>query len=185
MELHTLPANRNKRSVPRVVYSGGIQKWQNINQTLDFIIALKDSIEFSLAILDPEKTRQRLIESGFNSDLVINAVKVVDTEEMRRIYLQSNYGICFRDDSVVNRVACPTKIIEYLEFDIVPILTFSEVGDFKSHGMKFLTMDGVLKDGFPTEKNRKAMVEHNRQVLKDLMKLTLHGEAALRKVINA
>ena len=42
-----------------------------------------------------------------------------------------DYGFCLRSSSIINRVASPTKVLEYLARNVKPILT-EYVGEFSS-----------------------------------------------------
>ena len=52
-------------------------------------------------------------------------------EEMKEVYRHAQYGFVLRDDIVVNNVACPTKIIDYIKYDIIPIVKSPHIGDFE------------------------------------------------------
>ena len=42
---------------------------------------------------------------------------------------RKDFGFCLRNDNIINLVASPTKVLEYVSRNVVPILT-EHVGDF-------------------------------------------------------
>lgn len=51
------------------------------------------------------------------------------------------YVFVLRDDILVNQVACPTKIVEYLNYGIIPIVLSENIGDFKELGYEYLSIN--------------------------------------------
>lgn len=170
---------------PRLVYAGGNHKWQKIEQMVDFLVSIHTKIDFTILTPDPETVRDLLVRAGMSKEKAEESVFSAEAEQLATIYNKSEYGIALRDDSIVNRVACPTKIIEYLMFDIVPILTFTSIGDFENLGMKYVTVTQIIESGFPTTAQRQVMIKHNRKVLDQIRKKGVAGEVALKEVCNA
>lgn len=79
-------------------------------------------------------------------DLKIKNIKIlsVNYDEMPRYLDACDYGFCLRQDNMVNRVASPTKVMEYLSRNVMPILT-EYVGDF-SVDLKKQNLAIVLED---------------------------------------
>ena len=99
-------------------------------------------------------------------------------------YPRCSYGFVLRDDIAVNNVACPTKLIEYLQYGIVPILHTERIGDFAALGMQYVP-DTVLLDGrLPAEEQRAAMAQNNLQVLQKLKQDAVEGRKALQALMN-
>ncbi len=65
--------------------------------------------------------------------------------ELKEIYTECHYGFILREDSIVNQVACPTKLVEYLAMGVVPIVDSNNIGDFKTMGMRFITLEQLLR----------------------------------------
>ena len=77
-------------------------------------------------------------------------------------------GLVLRDDSAVNRVACPTKLAEYLYFGLIPVVRSPRLGDFEELGYAYVT-EQEFRDGFiPDAASRDWMAEQNRDVVRQL-----------------
>ncbi|MBB2954348.1 glycosyl transferase family 1 [Sphingobacterium sp. JUb56] len=117
-----------------IVYSGNTQKWQNIELMLKIIAENLGSCNYNFLILTGEQAKmQSLVDAYIPSGHHI-MVRSVEPEELFPIYLKSHYGFVLRDDILVNNVACPTKLIEYLYYGITPIILSDNIGDFKKYG---------------------------------------------------
>lgn len=179
----TLSTNNNFATNKRpfsFVYSGGTQKWQLVDETVDLI---KKFPNLSIKFLTPntDEVKQILIEKCVLNDYVI---KSVSPTEMFQEYLECRYGLLLRDDLIVNRVACPTKLIEYLESGIIPILKFDDIGDFKQLGMQYVTVEEILEHGLPEYDRYLSMIQTNASVLRKLRQLFQAGANKLQKLIN-
>ena len=53
-------------------------------------------------------------------------------------------GFVLRDDVLVNRVACPTKLLEYIQYGVLPIVLSDAIGDFKELGYKYIGLDDFV-----------------------------------------
>ena len=133
-----------------VVYAGGCQRWQNIPLMQQAIRSRKDA-QYHIFVSSPEP----FMEMWGNEPLPENVhVKKGTPEEIKAVYLKAHYGLILRDDDPLNRVACPTKMMEYLQFGIVPIVKSPEIGDFLKMGLPMLPVEqfqcgGNLSDTKP------------------------------------
>lgn len=129
------PEIYNSKTV--VIYSGNAQKWQNVEDMLELIQRnYNDNFEYYILTGQPDFFKQLLKKYKLNKDNII--VKTVSPEELSFYYSKAHYGIILRDDILVNKVANPTKMIEYLMFGIIPIVRLKEIGDFYSMGYDFV-----------------------------------------------
>lgn len=136
-----------------IIYSGNAQVWQNIDLMLQVIKSnISNKINFTILTGEPDKINHKLKENGI--DLSLIHVKSVKPEELKDYYLKSNYGFVLRDDILVNRVACPTKIIEYLAYGIHPIVLSEKIGDFEEYGYEYIFLN-QLNDTLPVVKSMK------------------------------
>ena len=116
------------------IYAGGIQPWQNIDKILNFSSKFKN---FSGVLLVSSISKFSDTYSMQLADVREKwLVDSVSPTEIPLYYQAAKYGFLIRDDSIVNRVSCPTKMIEYLKYGVVPILEFDDIGDFKKMGIK-------------------------------------------------
>jgi hypothetical protein len=112
------------------IYSGNIQKWQNIEQMLDFI-EKHDRENYKYLILSREKHFfESIVNIRFSKIKERFLVNSVDPSELPKYYSIAHYGFLLRDDHILNRVANPTKMLEYLFYGIIPIVKLKEIGDF-------------------------------------------------------
>lgn len=124
----------------RVVYSGNLQSWQNIDLMIRLIKANQDErIRYDILTGEPAAMNQRLVEEKIASQNV--HVQTVEPSELGRFYQAAHYGIILRDDIPVNRVACPTKLVEYLYYGMIPIVKSIHIGDFASMGYEYLAYE--------------------------------------------
>lgn len=89
-----------------------------------------------------------------------------------------------RDDIIVNRVACPTKIIDYLEYGIIPIILSPEIGDFNKMEYSYIhyekLIEGKIFDNNELEKMRK----NNTKIIERLRNIQQDGKDKLLKLLE-
>ena len=150
---------------PVVIYSGGVQKWQCIDEVFQAIEAQKDHYVFKLFGKASEELTRRADSIQGTKDIQVGSLTKaeLDTE-----YDQCHYGFILRKDSVVNAVACPTKLVEYLQHGIVPIMDSTKLGDFVGLGMKYISIEDFINNRMPDEQERIRIANHNVTVLRIL-----------------
>lgn len=132
----------------RVVYAGGLQQWQNIDLMTSLtrkILQSPVASNFSFHFCFPPS-----VISYFKSlypDIIASDRVSVDSfskDEMRVFLAKCNLGFVLRDDVLVNRVACPTKLVEYMQYGVVPIVLSKNIGDFLDFGYQFIEADSLI-----------------------------------------
>ena len=124
----------------RVVYSGNLQSWQNIDEMVQLIRANQDDrILYDILTGEPTAMKAQLRAMGVTSPNV--RVQTVAPNELAKFYQAAHYGIILRDDIPVNRVACPTKLVEYLYYGMIPIVKSVHIGDFEALGYEYLASE--------------------------------------------
>lgn len=120
----------------RLVYCGSDHAWQNVPDMLRLAHAWRDRFDFHLY-----SHRHAAIARYAADARLAEGVKfgAASKAELTGIYAHSDLGFILRDDNIVNRVACPTKLYEYLHFGVVPIVRSPEIGDFIEYGYDFIT----------------------------------------------
>ena len=122
-----------------VLYSGGISKWQNIDLMLDVIAKnISDHIRYTLLVNNIPFVKAKLEERGIEN---LVELKSVQPDELESYYMNADYAFILRDDNVVNNVANPTKLVEYLAFGIIPIVLSPKIGDYLSLNYEYLNVD--------------------------------------------
>jgi glycosyltransferase involved in cell wall biosynthesis len=123
------------------LYSGGLQPWQNIDRMLDATRNLLSSNDSWFIFLTGEAHNLAArIEQAFGCLPKQILVAHVSSEELRDYYALADFGFILRDDHILNRVANPTKLVEYLYFGMRPIVISPDIGDFPRMGYEFVSI---------------------------------------------
>ena len=79
------------------------------------------------------------------NDLGINSKNITVTScepsDLHFYYEKSHYAFILRDDNIVNKVANPTKLIEYLYYGLTPIVLCPTIGDYCELGYEFISVE--------------------------------------------
>ncbi|MES2427315.1 MAG: glycosyl transferase family 1 [Bacteroidota bacterium] len=148
-----------------VIYSGGAASWQKIDLMLDTIEQNQaNNIKYIILSLELKEFDKRIAARKINRENL--QLKMVEPKELIDFYQKADFGFLLRDDNIVNQVASPTKLIEYLSYGIVPIVLAPNIGDYLNYGFEFLTLDKFDKlVKKPTTKSFK-----NISIAEDLLK---------------
>jgi len=166
---------------PIVIYAGGLHKWQQVSKMIDAIIKTSDYCLHHFYCPEPDAIRAMLPETLYSS-VIIGAKPHA---ELMKIYMQCHYGFILREDIVVNRVACPTKLVEYLAMGIIPIVDCEDIGDFKALGMRFITIGDFLSSALPDEESRVQMAAKNFEIYEKLKLVKQTGAQAIFNYFTA
>jgi hypothetical protein len=165
---------------PVIVYAGGLQKWQQIPKMVDAVRFTRALYAYRFYCPEPFKIREMLPESTF-SEVVI---EYKTRDELSRVYPECHYGFILREESIVNQVACPTKLVEYLAMGIVPIINSENIGDFQFMGMQSVSLDALLYASLPDEEGRMEMVRLNFELYRRLEEMYKEGSYQLRTLLS-
>ena len=146
----------------KVVYAGGMQKWQNIALMQDVIEKLQDKCSFNILTGEVDSFLALYGDRKGNRSMF---VRKATPKEVKEINCESHYGFALRDNTIVNNVACPTKMIEYIQQGVVPILKSDRIGDFLRNGLKYMHLDAFSKGKFFSKEEYEKAVFKNLQVL--------------------
>lgn len=163
-------------STVNFVYSGNTQKWQNVELMIDVISKnLKDNFIYYILTRNVDEMKalfEEKIGLSANNQIVILSV---NPENLKEYYEKCHYGFILRDDVLVNNVACPTKMVEYLHYGIIPIVKSTNIGDFESMNYDYIDYKDSYANLLPvkSEKNIaivKKLLDHNKELnLRDLV----------------
>jgi glycosyltransferase involved in cell wall biosynthesis len=132
-------------------YIGGLSKWQNVDKALKFYNALcKENDKYRLFIATFNHAEAKaLIESNVNESFRANIelTSIKKSSEVEDFLSKMQYGFLIRDDILLNNVASPIKLAEYLACGVNPIMSSSLVG-FKEIIAKHRA-GIILEDGMP------------------------------------
>lgn len=164
----------NETNIINIVYSGNLQKWQNIDLMIEVIKKNYHHSHYHFYILTGElkQMQEKFVKAAFD-DMQRVTIDSFPPDKLHFIYSICHYGFILRDDIVVNNVACPTKLIEYMNYGIVPIVLSDNIGDFKEYGYERISVEemGDLSS-YKSLKNiqiiKKIKQENNQIAIKEL-----------------
>lgn len=125
------------------IYSGNTQKWQNVDLAIDTIEKINKPNYYFLFLTGEKAYLQRLLKDKFESKGIRYHVDCVRPEELYKYYKISHYGFILRDEHILNRVAAPTKLVEYLYYGLTPIVKYERIGDTLSLGYEYLKYNEI------------------------------------------
>ena len=99
-----------------LVYAGGTAKWQLLPQTFSLIASLHAMDQRCKGLILTCGNHDQIREFAKASGLENSAFRLMSAahHEVSKFLSAADIGILLRVDNVVNRVACPTKLGEYL-----------------------------------------------------------------------
>jgi len=125
------------------VYAGNLQKWQNVDLMVKNIAEQIYNKRYYFYILTGELDQMRELLSKYINDFSRVSLQSLPPSQLADVYKICHYGFVLRDDIIVNNVACPTKIIEYMNYGIVPVVLNDSIGDFASYQYERVFIDGI------------------------------------------
>lgn len=163
-----------------VVYSGGAQAWQNIGLMLQ---CASENSGFHYCFLTPDVAAFQSRISVFKT-FPRCSVQGVRPDEVSKYYAAAKYGFLLRDDVVVNRVACPTKCVEYISNGVIPVLKSKDIGDFLEFGLKGVDWQDFSVGRLPDPEEQASMVERNYMVLDKMRMEVASGSLVLKALLQ-
>lgn len=147
-----------------VIYAGGCQRWQNVELMVEAMA--RNKTRFRYVILSNDLVPfQRLLSAKALEEVILRSVS---KEEVYDWYGTADLGFILRDDTIVNRVACPTKLVEYMQCGVVPIVLQPHIGDFEENGYAFLSLERFLNGDIPGQKELNEMRLRNNRIIERL-----------------
>ena len=168
--------NKNKLTL---IYSGGTQSWQKIDLLIDTIKKIVDKYE--IIILSPEIEKFSKLLGELKQKIVLKSVL---PENLHIEYQKADLGFILRDDIIVNHVACPTKIIDYLEYGIIPIISNPEIGDFNKMGYSYIHYKKLIEENISDFNKLDKMRKNNIEILEKLQKIQQEGKEKLLEILE-
>jgi hypothetical protein len=102
------------------LYAGSLQEWQCFEQTVKVYKKIEDTISNTkFYIYTKERTKAiTILKQNGVRNYIVDFVSLKDlSKKIRNI----KYGFVLRKDTIVNRVATPTKLSNYISHGIIPI----------------------------------------------------------------
>lgn len=166
---------------PVIVYAGGTQKWQQIPKMISAIERTMSDFEYRIFCPNPDDIIPFMSEKCRRSPNIILGSLTVS--ELFEEYRKCHFGFILREDVIVNRVACPTKLIEYLAMGIIPIVDTTQIGDFFALGMQTVSLTDLIQKKLPDEDKQLEMVEKNYIVYDQLVQVQAEGISTLKEIL--
>lgn len=161
-----------------VVYAGGTQKWQQIGKMINTIEKNINGYMFRIFCPSPSEFNQMLPDTLKNNRYLSISNKA--SSEIIDEYKTNHFGFILRENNIINRVACPTKLIEYLGMGIVPIVDSVEIGDFNNLGMQYIHLENFQEGNIPDTLALMEIAKTNLELYKYLRKTYYDGITKLK-----
>lgn len=157
------PAVDQQRESALVIYAGGVQSWQCIDEMIEASLTLASQCRVIFLTGDPQTFRKKAEARGLKAQ-----IETVPREELPRWYARACFGFVLRDDCVVNTVACPTKLVEYMQFGVIPIVKLVEIGDFASYGYRYIRLLDCVEGKLPSVAEMESARDINRSIVEQM-----------------
>ena len=154
----------------KVIYAGGAHAWQCVDQMIQLIVETKTLWQWTILSNDKEVFAQKLRENHLDN---IVTLKSVSQEEVEEYYKKNDFGVVLREEHIINRVACPTKLVEYMQNGLIPIVLTPKIGDFAELGYKYIQINLIDVGSMEiSNEELRRMAEHNQKIIKKINKKT-------------
>lgn len=167
--------------MPVVIYAGGIMKWQKIELMQDSINQRIGYANYKIYCPNPVEF-WKTWKYKKNKNLTVGSKPYKDL--CKEVYSIAHYGYVLRDDIIVNNVACPTKIAEYLKYKIIPIVKSPKIGDFIDLGMKYITLNDYNSGKLYSKEQMKKIIDNNIKVFNKYIDMHNNGKKEFEKIFK-
>ena len=178
---------RPEKGELRLIYAGGVHKWQNIDLMLATLRRLTDVRRDWLASLyvPPEAVQE--VQEKVNRLECCSQVRVGSLlhGDVLREYATADVGFVLREHTLLNEVAMPTKLVEYIRYGVVPIVLSPEIGDFRQHGYKYITVEDLLDPRKLARQTLEEMRQSNFECLASIRCLATSARQSLEAYCKA
>jgi len=175
-----------EKSQKLFIYSGGLHKWQRFEDTLKFFSNYKQqhpNSKYLILTLNKEEALS-IIENKYTHLINDCIVKSVDNKEVHRYLNAADIAFLLRDNVIMNAVASPTKLSEYLCCGL-PIIS-SQVAKKWIDNDKFIfyeDFDIKTLDSFLENVNREDIATYAKEMMtletdRKQMQLLINNERA-------
>jgi glycosyltransferase involved in cell wall biosynthesis len=168
-------------ALPKVIYAGGLDKWQQIPLMLKTIADAYDHASWHIFTQDPEALRSFMPEELKDKNIPI---QTASHDDLIRMYPEYSFGFVLRDGNILNVVSCPTKLVEYVALGVIPILDEVRIGDFADLGLQYVSKDDFIAGRIPNRVERQKMRAANAEVYRKIYGSYLQGISRLRDIVS-
>jgi Glycosyltransferase len=103
------------------IYSGGISKWQSIDDVFTMFDNIKNKIKYKTKLLIMSNQIDKIQEKYQRSNDVI--FRSFESDQVQEVLLAGDVALLLREKSITNRVAFPNKFSEYMASGMLLIAT--------------------------------------------------------------
>ncbi len=171
---------RTQKDKPRVVFVGGCQEWQQPKKMLQMAKKLCNHYDF--AFYSGMSANFDKIANDNNIDSNAYSMGFCPHDELGQLYKNADFGLVLRNSSPVNRVACPTKLMEYMAFGVIPIVELYEIGDFASYNYHAISYEDFCAGNIPDLETLNTMRIENARICHTVNALCDDGIEAIRSI---
>ncbi len=118
----------NKYQDNMFIYAGSLAPWQCFEPTVGFYKKIEECIpnaSFRVLVKDHKTAAEILKKYGVKN----YSLGFVPQSEIGKEMAKAKFGFCLREDSIINRVATPTKLSTYIAHGVMPVYS-SSIEDF-------------------------------------------------------
>jgi len=162
------------------IYSGSLHKWQMVDFMLGSIAKSEAPYRILLLTNEPDGMRAKVNCLPAEVQDKIH-IATVGRDLLDEYYKQSIFGFVLRDESFVNRVACPTKLVDYIYNGVVPIMYAKQLGDFDD--ILSVSVKEYIEGTLPGEDELQRIRAHNYGVLQSIYNKSRGDIQALQQAI--
>ena len=162
-----------------VIYAGNLDKWQNIDEMLGLAYRYHN-FNYQFLVSDLARFKSILDKNQIkNANIKYNSVP---KEEVPSYYANASFGFVIRDNNILNRVSCPTKLIEYISNGVIPIMNDFQLGDF--NGLRYISVNDFKNNRIPNRATLKQMAFQNAILYNKIYTKATEAANLLRKIVN-
>jgi hypothetical protein len=159
------------------VYAGGVQPWQNVSEMLESVARKKKQLRVATNQLDKFNTLYPKKTYPFCD------VQEYNAENLLKLYASSSFGYVLRDDSIVNQVAFPTKLFEYISCGVIPVMKYKGLGGLDQYGLFSIGVEEEVEKLFTSEELDEHRAKNHRISLKVVSDFLEHA-SQMRETIT-
>lgn len=175
------PSSKRSETPANVVYAGGTQTWQNIDSMLDLAKATEGFCDFTFLSHEWRLIKETATRRGSPEK---TSFKFCEKNNLTSEYQKHDFGLVLRDDTPVNRVACPTKLYEYMAVGLIPIVRSPALGDFLDWNYSYITEEELKGGFFPDMLSRRMMAKRNLEIIYAMKKIFANGAKSVQMIVN-
>lgn len=173
------PLSKTKlHKTPTVIYSGSAAVWQNVDHLLDVISKTVKKYDHTIYSMDTDIFTTKLKELNILDKVIL---KKGPKEEVIKSYNNQDFGLVLRVPDIVNTVSCPTKLIEYMTFGVIPVVQDEKMGDFIELGYKYIKEDNFVKGSTISNAEFVKIINFNKDIIKKLKQKAITASNTLVK----